>query len=352
MRKVFAILALLGMAASTAQANMLVWINDPATAASVSDQPTINAGAGSTGNVFEIWARPEADMTLANVSMNVVSSNAAVLNFTDVEVLNPVLGRITFPPPAKDILRYEFVNDPAPGVDPDQITNFGGFSVTNAAAIGAGMGPDTASLDSGYSAALDAFHIANVTYSVTGANGSSTDIFVQIGPNGINNAGGSSSQLNIVFGNAADPALNANDNRGVNSATYDARVNVGEGGPVNEPPVVDDASKTAFVPETIMHTFTASDDGGAGNLTWGNFVFNGPNAPAIAPTFDPVLQKFNWDTTGSLGGDYTASVTATDAGGLSDVGTLSIHLIPEPSSVILSLVGLIGMAGFGLRKRG
>jgi hypothetical protein len=350
MRKVFAILAVLGMAASTVNANTLFWISGSNTAPGVSEQPSLNASG--TGNKFYIWGRPEEGKTLRNMSLNVVSTNDAALNFTDIEVINTLLGQITFPPPPKDIRRFEFVNDPAPG-SPDQFVNFGGFSVTDAGPIGAGMGADTASLEGeNYNEASNAFLIAAVTYDAVGAMGSSTDIFLQVGPNGINNVGGSSSDLNVIFGLASDPPLNANDNRQVNSATYDAKITVGEGGGGNEAPVAEDAGPiVAFVPETIMHTFMATDDGGAGGLTWGNLVFDGPSAPAIAPTLG-ADGAFSWDTTGSLGGDYTAMATVTDAGGLSDVATLSMHVIPEPSSALLTLVGLVGMVGYGLRKRG
>jgi hypothetical protein len=116
-------------------------------------------------------------------------------------------------------------------------------------------------------------------------------------------------------------------------------------------PDVENAFVSALVGESVMHTFVGMDpDGDAAALVWGNFVFNGPGA-ALQPMFDPDTQELVWDTTGSLPGIYTATVTATDPDMLSDSGTLTIDLtVPEPATwTLLTIAGV--MASLGVRKR-
>jgi hypothetical protein len=117
-------------------------------------------------------------------------------------------------------------------------------------------------------------------------------------------------------------------------------------------PVVENTFVGALVGENVMHTFVGMDpDGDAAALMWGNFVFNGPGA-ANAPMFDLDTQEFVWDTTGSLPGIYTATVTATDPDMLSDSGTLTIDLaVPEPASwMLLTLAAAAACLGIKHRR--
>jgi hypothetical protein len=115
------------------------------------------------------------------------------------------------------------------------------------------------------------------------------------------------------------------------------------------PPQVVDSTVNAVANIAVIHTFTASDAHIPPEfIGWSNFVFNGPGT-AIQPTFDPETQAFRWDTTGSRLGTYTAMVTAWNFFSLSDTGTLTIHLVPEPASV--TLFGLMAVGWILLRRR-
>lgn len=154
----------------------------------------------------------------------------------------------------------------------------------------------------------------------------------------------------------------------VDFQNIDVFVNViGEGGSViragldggvdpNEPPTVGDLGplvgdmslNDAHVPTIVSGTLPAADDGGVENLGWAfDGAPTGPGAPVHAPTLDPLTGLFSWDVDGSMGGLYTFSILATDAGGLSDGGLLTVQVIvPEPATVCLVGLALVGFAGF------
>jgi hypothetical protein len=224
MRNLLAIAIVLVLTVASANATNF-WISSSNT----SSAPPANAAAIPTlpnSGTMYVWGKVDPDKTLLNWSMIVETSAPGAINFTSVDVLNPVLGVISFPPPPKNILRYEFTNEPAPDAGNQSITNFQGFSVANTAAIGAGLGAFTSAQDPNYDAVNDSWLMAAISYSAAGA--ANADVYLKIGTNGLNNQGASSADTNVIFGALTDAALNGGTGREQRSATPEAII--GEGG--------------------------------------------------------------------------------------------------------------------------
>ena len=177
--------------------------------------PSLGASSGSVGNAVYIWARPDSGKTLVNWSLNIVSTNSAVIDFTGATVHNPVVTTVK---------RYEStgpgtLSSPAP----DSIDGFQAFTITGSEV---GIGPGTTASDPLYDATTDAWLMATILFDAVGAG--STDLFLQIGSNGINNQGDISANTSVIFGALTDPGLNGDTGRGVNSLTADATIRVPE----------------------------------------------------------------------------------------------------------------------------
>ncbi len=130
----------------------------------------------------------------------------------------------------------------------------------------------------------------------------------------------------------------------------------------NLAPAVDDVIINALVGDNISHIMTAIDPEGD-PLTWDLLSFLDGGLANNAPTFNPLTQLFEWDTTGSAVGQYIANIRAND-GSITDVGTITLNLttggnppppppptnVPEPGILALLSMGLLGMAGTRRRK--
>ena len=79
----------------------------------------------------------------------------------------------------------------------------------------------------------------------------------------------------------------------------------------NLAPVVDDIIINALVGDNISHIMTAIDPEGD-PLTWDFLSFLDGGQANNAPTFNPLTQLFEWDTTGSGVGQYIANIRASD----------------------------------------
>jgi len=230
MRKVLALTIVLAFLHVNAHATN-IWLS---TVGAVGGGVTIEAPAVEvmdSGELF-IWARPDEGQTLLNISLNLRTTTQGAIDLTGVSVLNPVVGASTAL--GKDYVRYEYRLDSdaelpywvAPKSNPSRLDGFGGYSVFGLDVIGVGFGPNTVATDPWFDAAANAWLVGSVSYDVTGAPGATTELFLQIGAQGITDTNLNSPTVNIVFGNSSDPPLNAEANRGVNSATADATIMV------------------------------------------------------------------------------------------------------------------------------
>jgi hypothetical protein len=204
---------------------------------------------GGSGE-FSIWVRPEEGQALdVGVSMSLESSNPGVIDFTDFEVHNPT-AVVSQPPPIESItaVRWErathgnmlitpslgkpWVNHDLSGAEDNRIAKIQGFSVRslfNSSSgqylYATGIGGDAAKeIDPLYDAAADAWLFATVQYQVIGPG--STNLFLQVGENGIVGKDLESNMVNVTFGDGGDPALNARDQRQIRSATPDGSITV------------------------------------------------------------------------------------------------------------------------------
>ena len=74
-----------------------------------------------------------------------------------------------------------------------------------------------------------------------------------------------------------------------------------------------------------------------------NYGASGGLGPIAATSWDPVTQQFSWNTTGAKGGDYVWGVSATNLGGTGN-GTITVHILtPEPSSLLLAALAVLGV---------
>jgi len=122
---------------------------------------------------------------------------------------------------------------------------------------------------------------------------------------------------------------------------------VGGGAPPGIAPVVVDSNLGNRIRGAVInYQFTHNPDATAA-VTYGNLqTIGGP--PATAPTLS-AAGALSWNSAGSPLGVYNFDVTATNSAG-SDVGRLTLNLVPEPATMALMSLAVVGLVGF-IRKR-
>lgn len=225
--RVFALLVVVSMLPSRAAAVHIWFSSSPANAAlPATSSAVVNAQhtTASPGGSLYLWARPDAGQTLRNWSFVLHSTNPQVVTFTtsDVSTYNPILGVTPGAQPVA-IRRWETVNEPSGGFPAGSPEGpmLQGFSIVN----GFGIGPATTATDQYYNSANNAWLLGRVDYQLTGTIGQ-TSLFLQIGSNGISNAGMGSSQTSVIFGHQNDGLLNGLSQRYTSSNFADAVITV------------------------------------------------------------------------------------------------------------------------------
>ncbi len=171
-----------------------------------------------SGSLY-VWAKPDVGKTLKNWSLRLRSTDASILDFSTSTVYNPVLVDAV-----KDEVRWEIVVDP--NSDSNVSADFMGFTLTNELVVGKGIGPTTTGLDPYYFGS-DSWLLAKVDYTIKNVVGS-TDVFLQIGTLGLNNAGETSADTPVLFGHSGDTAFAdaGVDNRHTSIGDEDATIQV------------------------------------------------------------------------------------------------------------------------------
>lgn len=118
--------------------------------------------------------------------------------------------------------------------------------------------------------------------------------------------------------------------------------------PLYYPPIVTHNKLTAAPGTSVSDLFEALVAAPNTQSGWQNFAFSGPGI-ALQPSFDYGTHQFNWDSTGSAPGIYTATVRVTDGTGFTD-STLTITLVPEPTLLGLLIAPLFSASGL-IRRR-
>jgi hypothetical protein len=109
-----------------------------------------------------------------------------------------------------------------------------------------------------------------------------------------------------------------------------------------------DANLGVTAAPVVDHLFKTKEGRGA---NWRDLTLVSPIAPAIHPTLNSNGQ-FTWQTQGSprsaTGVNYTWHATVSDGSGNRDVVALNVILVPEPNTIMLISLALLG---FGVRTR-
>jgi hypothetical protein len=123
-------------------------------------------------------------------------------------------------------------------------------------------------------------------------------------------------------------------------------------GPPLGPPVAIDGSISVLTGDLAMHQFQYEPDSvhPKDSALWSDLILTGDAGQSVAIAASlSTSGLFEWDTTGSPVGNYTALATVTSRGG-SDLAMLSINVaVPEPASMLLFGLALASMAW--LRRR-
>lgn len=161
------------------------------------EAPAVHVLAGSTMDIG-VWARPAAGETLLGFSLNLIA-DAPHVTFTDLVVHNPPLEG------GSGAFRHQLTFDADSGltIQDNSIHRFSGLSLPGSfpdLPDGAGLGPTCQDAMCSTASGDPSWHIVTVTF-LAGDAGTSAQLFLEIGEQGVWHADEAPTETSAVFGN-------------------------------------------------------------------------------------------------------------------------------------------------------
>jgi hypothetical protein len=314
---VFAIVCAVVACATVAQAVPVFYLNTSNSAAGTpGDVALTNVAPSSTGQLF-LWVN--TDVRLSGIDLELTETGGGI-KFTGAEWLNP---------------SNRWALTGTPGVTDSAVTLLQGGAIP--LVVGGGVGPGSPGTDAGPAVLLGSInYMANA--------GGTSQLALKVGSQTIADWDGAAP--NVRFGANAPPDVPG----GVAGGT-DGVGSIQVGGGQTNPPVITPVNLGEVEQSTtIMAQLTASN-----TPTWSNLTST-TGSPAIAATLTPQGQ-FSWNPAGSARGPkgsgtvaYSWTATATNADGMDTRVAISLSLIPEPATMSLFGLAMVGMLGLVRRR--
>jgi len=243
---------------------------------------------------------------LSAIDLNIIADSAGIIEFTGVTVHNPTSGGGN---------RWERVDETV-GLTPiHEMIGFGGFNLSS----GAGIGSTGSGSDSLYDAAANAWLLATVTYNVSLTAGSgSTALYLEVGANGIAGVDSigtpvDSSSITVLFGDELVSGLNASTDR-------DSHVGQASDGTIHAGTFAGDLDGDCQVGISDLNLVLFNWNSAPNGLP-DSWINGRPGALELVGSNQLNEVLFSW------GNNYP----------------LPVSLIPEPSSLVLLGLGLLGL---------